>query len=85
VWAASEVFISKTSGALPTVALNAVIDRSTAISVMKLAPTDFGKGHAGFTGGGEQAQLDGTHAVEQRLVDVKLVLFCVLHQVSSKE
>ena len=37
----------------------AVIDRSTAISVMKLAPTDFRNGHAGFTGGGEQAQLDG--------------------------
>ena len=43
-----------------------------------------GKGHAGFTGGGEQAQLDGVHAVEQRLVDVELVLFCVLHQVFSK-
>ena len=42
-----------------SLALNAVIDRSTAISVMKLAPTDFGKGHAGFTGGGERAQLDG--------------------------
>ena len=42
---------------------------------MKLAPTDFGKGH-----------LDGIHAVEQRLVDVELVLFCVLHQVfPSKE
>ena len=42
-----------------SLALNAIIDRSTAISVMKLAPTDFRKGHAGFTGGGERAQLDG--------------------------
>ena len=50
---------------------------------MKLAPTDFGKRHAGFTGGGEQAQLDGIRAVEQRLVDVELVLFCVL-QVFTK-
>jgi hypothetical protein len=52
--------------------------------VIRLVPTDLGKGHTGFTGGREQAQLDRFHIVEQRLVDVELLLFCVLHQAFTK-